>query len=214
MTLMHRLQNFYGFQMMVRFEVDGYLPNDSLKTSSASNKSSVSDVDDLAASLADLSVRPSASSQTPSSPSTSSSAHDGETLRVIQGGREVAQSSIVEFATRSIRTIQRLDWLDDYSKFCLSKTPHFHVGIHERGVYSEIRKRHMDDADIMMHNRKVEGGLQRLGKVLEIIQEIVIEHGPSKNLTLLCEEGVLRVFERQAGERCLPADMLKRFVVD
>jgi hypothetical protein len=186
----------------VRFSADACLPSTPAATNKPSSRSATTNPDDLASSLAGLSIKPA----TQASPSAGSSE-----LRIIRGGREVPQSALVELTTRSTNNILNLNWLEIYPQLYLSQTPHFYIGVHARGGFFEIQKRHLDDSELAQHRKDAKANLQRLGKALEVIQEIAIEHGDSRRLCLMCEKGILNVYERLGNDNCLSEETLERF---
>ncbi|TFY75225.1 hypothetical protein EWM64_g8787 [Hericium alpestre] len=186
--------DFYGLKMMVRFEVDAYIAGDhgagseNLTTTATEN-------------LADLLANVDIVSDTSPSPN----------LRIIRGGSEVPQDSIMTMETRSTKN-DRYRWPDMYLKFYLSQTPWYFIGIHEDGKFITYRNHHVMGDGMAGRRRKVEKGLHRLGRALEMIQRVMVAHGTGKRLSLLCEDGVLGVYEWVSNASCLPEDVKRRFV--
>ena len=58
-----------------------------------------------------------------------------------------------------------------------------------------------------------QAGFRKLRKVLQEIQELVVEHGQRGRLSLVCRDGGLRVFARTSDASCLPESVLERFGV-
>ncbi|TFY73403.1 hypothetical protein EWM64_g10609 [Hericium alpestre] len=127
-------------------------------------------------------------------------------LRVVRGGSEVPQESVVELMTRSTISMQ-LDTSIIIPPIYLSQASHLHIGIHTQGQFSQIHKistMHKSDS-ISGGEKQMDGDFQKLGMVLKNIQEIAIAH-KDKSLSLVCRGGELGVYERASCQSCLPDD--------
>ena len=96
----------------------------------------------------------------------------------------------------------------------LSATPHLFIGVHERGRFDEIRKHDLNDAAMAARRRAAAGSFERLGRVLELIQALVVEHGKRTMLSFVCVDGVMKVYKREGGKSRIPDDIQARFDVD
>ena len=176
--------------MVVRSTVDAFI----------STKSSKPSIDDIISGLSSLDVsQPKLESgeQVANSP-----------LRVIHFGRQLPQKYIVEVATISKARESQLDWQEKGPQLYLSQIPHFYVGLHDRGFFSEVRKHEFDYAtlpDQVLENMK------KLRRVLVTIQKLVVKHGQRGRLSLVCVDGTLNVYERVSEKSCLPDEIMERF---
>ena len=207
------LQKFFGLNMVVRYEVDACLPSASPKKH-ASRASQSSNPDDLADALAGLNITSSKPANTlavalPLSPQASSASPP--LLRIVHAGAEQPQESIIELTTRSENYIHKLNWAEIFPQLYLSQTPHFYTGVHSAGRFFEVREQRLDGLEMVSQREKAETGLRKLGKVLKMIQEIVVKHGKAGRLSLVCEEGTLKVYEWVSVQSCLPAEVMRRF---
>ncbi|KAI0049458.1 hypothetical protein FA95DRAFT_1489223 [Auriscalpium vulgare] len=205
----HRIvkYDFFDLSMVVRFEVDACLRADKTRVRSAAKPATV---DDLSHSMGSMQLAPPAPAVVPSSRAGQS---DTTSLAVIHAGTEVKQDKILELATRSINFIENMDWTEVYPQLYLSQTPHFYLGVHSRGNFSRIQKRSLAEVDLEAQKQAGDANMQKLGRALELIQDIVIEHGHGKRLSLVCMDGILKVHER-VGDGCLPPDAMARFEVE
>lgn len=211
----HRIVKFkfFGLNMVVRYEVDACLPSASPKKH-ASRASQSSNPDDLADALAGLNITSSKPANTlavalPLSPQASSASPP--LLRIVHAGAEQPQESIIELTTRSENYIHKLNWAEIFPQLYLSQTPHFYTGVHSAGRFFEVREQRLDGLEMVSQREKAETGLRKLGKVLKMIQEIVVKHGKAGRLSLVCEEGTLKVYEWVSVQSCLPAEVMRRF---
>ncbi|KAF7297462.1 hypothetical protein MIND_00979900 [Mycena indigotica] len=209
-------QSFEGLKMVVRFEVDAYIPT-------PLSSSSASDLDDLVGRLANMNV-----SKTP--PTSLSSQHDyaasltstrataspepvtlDNGLTVLEGGTHIPHTSLVELTTRTERRAQQMDWPENFPQLFLAQTPNHFVGVHNRGRFASVVKRQLGRGEFAQVEQQVQPSLRILGAVLKEIAALVKAYGERGRLTLVCREGQLRVYERVSMESCLPDEMLERF---
>ena len=215
--------------MVVRFEIDACLT-----TSSDSNvpKAKTASVDDLADALGGMTIKhpaPATTKVASSSPSSSSS----PIINIVRAGSQVPQEALVELTSRSAYFVDQLDWNELYPQLALSQTPAVHLGVHERGVFTQLHEWQLDGRpragtrtggttagatapDISAQRRETGVQIVRLAKLLEDVQELAIARGPGPagSFSLVCENGDLRVYARKkdAGAKsCLPPDVLARF---
>jgi hypothetical protein len=59
--------------------------------------------------------------------------------------------------------------------------------------------------------RKAQAGFRKLRKLPGEIQTLVKEKGASGRISIVCQDGVLKVHERISKEICLPEDSLALF---
>ncbi|TFY74198.1 hypothetical protein EWM64_g9813 [Hericium alpestre] len=204
-------QDFFGLKTIVRFEVDACLPS----AKPRSSRMSAATLDDLTDSLAGLKIEREGKATTSATPSRPTKKKDDTSsapaLKIIRAGSEVPQSSIIELTTRSVIRINELDWTEIYPQLYLSQTPWYYIGIHSRGTFTEVRKSNLTGDGMAAQRRQAKASVQKLGQVLEMIQEAVIAHGVERRLSLVCQQGVLKVYEQSSKESCLPDDVRKRF---
>ncbi|KAA1472277.1 hypothetical protein DENSPDRAFT_745228, partial [Dentipellis sp. KUC8613] len=172
--------DFYGLRMVVRYEVDAYIPS---------------------AVAADTTGNNACECEKPTSLVFNANA-TSDTLDIVYAGHEIPQSSIIELTTRSQRFIDLLHWPDLYPRMYLSRTRFLCIGLHSHGRFEEIRKYDMAN-DMKTQLNAARGALQKLGVVLKEVQELMKEN-PGKKLSLVCEGDTLRVYERATSKSCLP----------
>lgn len=190
-------------KLVVRFELDAYLRT-SPSTSSRSRPTVAADAeeDSLADALSNLTV----GSKTKTSPTAS----PGQ-LKIIKAGEEVPQSSLIEMKTRNPVSFQRLDLKSELPQLWFSQTPYHYVAVHDRGVFQSIRKDEVGKGEFIYAEEDIQVALRKLRVVLGSIQQLVKSRGLAGRLTLVCVEGVLKVYERGEHETCLPGDLLMLF---
>ena len=79
------------------------------------------------------------------------------------------------------------------------------------GRFFDVRKQSLDSLEMVSQREKAETSLRKLGNVLRMIQKIVVKHGRAGRLSLVCEKGTLRAYERVSTQSCLPAEVIRRF---
>jgi hypothetical protein len=211
-------------KMVVRFEVDACLPT---STDSSVPKTKTASVDDLADALGGMSIK----RPTPASTKTASSS--SSIIDIVRAGTQVPQEALIEVTSRSAYFLAQLDWNELYPQLALSQTPALHLGVHERGVFTQLHKWQLDGQartrtgtttagatppDISAQRRETEVQILRLARLLEDVQELAIARGPGAagSFSLVCENGELRVYARKKGadaKSCLPPDVVARFEV-
>lgn len=176
--------------MVVRSAVDAFIPK----------KSSKPDIDDIISGLSSLDV---------SQPKTESAKQvANSSLSVIRFGTQLPQESIIEVATISKARESQLVWQEKGPQLYLSQIPHFYVGLHERGSFSEVRKHEFDYTTLP---DQVLANMKKLPRVLVTIQNLVVKHGQRGRLSLVCVDGTLKVYERVSEKSCLPDEIMERF---
>ncbi|KAH9175674.1 hypothetical protein EDB89DRAFT_1903787 [Lactarius sanguifluus] len=216
-----------GVKMVVRFEVDACLPT----ATSSVPKTTPASVDDLADALGGMNIK----HRTPATTKTTSSS--SPVIDIVRAGTQVPQEALVELTSRSAYFLDQLDWNELYPQLALSQTPALHIGVHERGVFTQLHEWQLDgrpprtgtrvtsDAaaaakakapDISAQRRETGAQIVRLARLFEIVQEVAIARGagPAGSFSLVCEGGELRVYarKRDAGAKsCLPRDVVARF---
>ena len=165
-------------------------------------------LDDLANTLAGLSISPSLSSQASSARSAGA---NGSTLTVIRGGSYNPQASIVELTTLSERRRENFEWSETFPQLFLSQTPHHFLGLHDRGKFITVEKRKLGSSDLRVVEQNAQANLKALKRALELIKDIVVEGGQRGRLSLVCQNGEMKVYERIGQESCLPEEIMERF---
>ncbi|KZV65885.1 hypothetical protein PENSPDRAFT_637695 [Peniophora sp. CONT] len=199
----HRIikYDYFGLRMVVVFEVDACA-----REPSAGNQLPRKDnTDGLDSLLNSMSI---GSANASASGSANSTAFP---VKVIKAGAEVVQEDVIELTTRSIMNIGQFDWTEQLPQLYLSATPKLFIGVHQRGTFQEIQEHDLNDAALMKMRRDAAASYEKLGRALEAIQALVVEHGPEEHLSLLCKDGVLKVYRRIDGKSRLPADLRERF---
>jgi len=193
----HRIVTYdlNGLKMIVRFEVDACIPPPAKYP-----RKSHSSIDDLTDSLSAISIGQSAPQSSPN-------------LTIMEGGAEVANSAVVELTTRSQTNIRNngFDWKDAYPQLFFSQTAHHFLAIHTRGRFVDIQKRKLSSEELQNMAKDAQVELKKVRKALEMIQEVVIEHGKEGRISLVCTQGKLKVYQRSSDESCLPESALRFF---
>jgi len=196
--------------MVVRFEVDAYLPSDR-PGSKATRKPRIDDDDDLDAAvlgaLSGLSIGASSKSITTSSPSPLTSAD----LKIFRAGTQTPHSGLLEMTTRSEISAANFDWNDAYPQLYFSQTPNHYLAVHRSGTFFSIAKRRIGENDLVAIESKAQPGFRKLRKILGEIQTRVKKGGEEGRISLVCKDGVLKVHKRTNKENCLPEDSLALF---
>ncbi|KAM5540765.1 hypothetical protein V8D89_005409 [Ganoderma adspersum] len=208
-----------GLKMIVRCEVDACIPDPASESATttahattsrtAAGRTPSTNVDKLSGMLSGLNVSRGTSTST-MSPITQS-----VDITVRRAGIQRPQSSIVELTTRSARYIDGFDWAEQYPQLLLSSTPHLFLAVHERGVFQRIIKHQLGTTEFrrVENDSKTQRRFRQLVAVLRTVQSLVKEHGARGQLSLVCRDGRLEVFERTSDERIVPDSDLERFGV-
>ncbi|KAI0032920.1 hypothetical protein K488DRAFT_85375 [Vararia minispora EC-137] len=97
---------------------------------------------------------------------------------------------------------------DNHVAAYLAGIPYIHVGVVRD---SEVQKVHMVRASAKVAREKHEVALEVLGQTLERVHDIVLACGRRGQLSVVCTNDVLKVFEK-AGRACfLPDEVYSRF---
>ena len=196
------IQNLATLKVLLRFEVDACIPSvrvadltDALSGMGLSSTASVSKTSELTA------TTPSSSSPTTTSP-----------IPVqLTGTPLVAQDSLVEVTTMSKN--RNVNWNRYFPQLYLSGTPHFYVGKHFKGSFTDIARFHLHGSNLRPYAQAVEQGLGKLVKSLEELSEYLQEAGPGIGFSLIGDvSGDLKLYRREKGTgRGLTEDIVARF---
>ncbi|KAJ8503210.1 hypothetical protein ONZ45_g11065 [Pleurotus djamor] len=184
--------DFGGLKMVVRCEVDAYLPHGT-KTS----------VNELADSLAEVNIR--------ASPRSEDATFVSGIAVYPSGSWSLPQSSIVEITTRSFWNYQNLNWSDVYPQIYLSQTPHLFIGLHHRGTFTRLVQENLGSPPMRRIYAAEQPKMKMLRWLLGDIQKRLRKHGPDAKISLVCRGGVLGVYERDSYDDCLPEEVLDYF---
>ncbi|KAJ8692006.1 hypothetical protein PTI98_011522 [Pleurotus ostreatus] len=139
-----------GLKMIVRYEVDGYLPDTSPYThswrqaASATAPTAVNNLPDTPASVKFTAATPE-STPPEFKPKAEPVLHAG--LTVYPGGSwSVPQSSILEMKTRSQRNFDMINWSELHGQLYVSQTLHCFIGIHQRGTFTTLVRQNLRSA--------------------------------------------------------------------
>ncbi|KIM43046.1 hypothetical protein M413DRAFT_443856 [Hebeloma cylindrosporum] len=191
----HRIVTYdlNGLKMVVRFEVDACIPPPAKYP-----RKSVSSIDDLTDSLSAITIGPASRSGN---------------LTVMEGGTEVSHTAVVELTTRSQTNMRNngFDWKEAYPQLFFSQTAHHFLAIHIRGRFIDIQKRKLNSEELQNVAKDAQVELKKVRKALELIKEVVIEHGKKGRISLVCVQGKLKVYQRSSDESCLPQPALSLF---
>jgi hypothetical protein len=129
---------------------------------------------------------------------------------------------LLEVTSRSKYFIDQLDWNELYPQLAISQTLGLHLGVHERGTFTEMRECQVDSEDgadaglppgLPEQRRYTAAQFVRVARVLEDVQELAISPGPGPrgSFSLICEGGEQRAYARKGVRSCLPPDVRMRF---
>ena len=135
----------------------------------------------------------------------------GVDVDVIRAGQLVPQSSLMEMTTRSKRFANQYRWEENYPQLYLSQTPHHVLGIHDGGLFHRTETRMLDDEEMRAIHTQSEDAFKKLRALLGTIQGLVVAYGKEGRLSLVCNRGLLAVYEREDRESCLPEVVMNRF---
>ncbi|KAI0036708.1 hypothetical protein K488DRAFT_67342, partial [Vararia minispora EC-137] len=110
-------------------------------------------------------------------------------------GRLISQSVLVQTVVHARPYVTP----DDHVAAYLAGIPYIHVGVVRDG---EVQKVHMVRASAKVAREKHEAALEVLGQTLERVHDIVL--GRRGQLSVVCTNGVLKVFEKAGGACFLP----------
>ncbi|KAJ8503209.1 hypothetical protein ONZ45_g11066 [Pleurotus djamor] len=185
--------DFGGLKMVIRYEVDAYLPH----------AAQASDVNDLADALAGVSIKATAKS------------NDATFVSGIAvhptGSWSIPQTSILEITTRSFWNYQNINWSEVYPQLYLSQTPNLYIGLHQRGAFSRLVQEKLDSPKMKGIHAAEQPKMLMLRWLLGDIQKRLMKRGSDAKISLVCRAGVLGVYERDSYDDCLPEEVLEYF---
>ncbi|EIW52480.1 uncharacterized protein TRAVEDRAFT_61376 [Trametes versicolor FP-101664 SS1] len=211
----HRIVQYEldGLKMVVRFEVDACTAQPTSSpigapartTRPRTSNDALPSIDSLADALGGLNFS--------SRPTPAHNASGVPTITVIRAGSQVPQSAVVELVTRSQNYVDQFDWAEQYPQLLLSYTPHLFLGVHNRGTFDRVKKHALGSAELrpVETGPKIQRAFRQLVAILRTIQDLVKAQGQRGRLTLLCQDGLLKVYKRTSNAGCLPEDELVRF---
>ena len=187
--------------LVVRFGVDACIPQPSEETCAADDTTSAgTHVDALADQRSGLN---------------GSSENEAPEITVIRAGRQLPQSAIIELNTRSVKSTGGFKWQDQCPPLLLSSITHHFLALHENGTFQRVKKRELSTADShhVDNSARTQDSFKKLVEALKVIQALVKEHGQRGRLSLVCQDGELKVYESTSEQGCLPESELERFGV-
>lgn len=192
---------------MLRCEVDACT-----RTTEA-NENEQDSADDLADAFDSLSVSGTTCYSSSSIQSTASTAVDSPDtdIKIVRAGAEVSQASLVKIKTRSVKNLKYFNWSSAYMQLFLGQTPTLLMGVHQAGTFFELHECKMDSEVMGEGKRKAQYALKRLRRLLDEIHYIVMHHDMIGRLSLVCQGGGLKIYERGSTDSFLPEDILARF---
>ncbi|KAI0314214.1 hypothetical protein OF83DRAFT_464548, partial [Amylostereum chailletii] len=221
--------DFFGFSMVVRFQVDACIPKVGVVEphQPASRRGSTPfDLDELLAELnldpppsppaspsPSPSESPPASSSPPSGPLPPSPAASTPALQVVRAGKPIPHRALLALTTRTRARAHTLDWADVLPPLYLSAVPMLYVGVHDprSGTFTAVHDRPVEPERRRL-GAALEARLERLGRALEGVQEVVRKRGKEGGLSLVWRRGVMGVYRRVGGARLVGEDVRARFV--
>jgi len=179
--------------MFVRFEVDAFIP-----TATGSGTSGDAAMDNIIDSFGAASL-------------TSFASQTEHGLAVQHGGSEIASSQIVELTTRTVRN-KNQDWMEHYCQLFFSQTAFHFLAFHDNGWFEQVEKRDLSSSeDFKRAESSAQDHMKVLLNALGIIRKMVMAQGKEGRLSLICDGGVLKVYEREDEEGLLPEPVMRLF---
>ena len=134
-------------------------------------------------------------------------------LQVVRAGVLVPQSDIIEFATRSVKYLDRTNVEDTFLQIFLTQTPVHLVAAHERGTFDRIVREELNSPKLsaVAESESVRVSLARFVALLWEIQGFIKTHARDGGVSLVCKNGKLALFGNTSGEGLLEEEELKRF---
>jgi len=74
-----------------------------------------------------------------------------------------------------------------------------------------VEKRKLGSSELKDIENTTQMALWKLRQALGTIKDTVMEHGKSGRLSLVCQGGELKLYERSSQVSCLPEDILNKF---
>lgn len=186
--------------ILARFEVDGFLPDIAGSTS----VSSVSEeIDGLTASLQSISL---SSTRKPVEASPKFESHN---LKVLRGGFNVPQDSLLELKTRAQhRPIQTSDVI---FQLWFGQIRHLIAGYHHRGTFMRTEQKDFEREGKFKNFEK--DNQDAIGKFVNVIDQIkkALTDGKRNKAVLLFVGGKMKLYERTGSWNALPADLLSKW---
>lgn len=189
--------DFSGLKVVLRFNVNAYLPS----------PAEDAEVDSLASELTHLGL------ELPQRLNADDAVPDPMSgLRIIHtGSPDIPQDSLLELTTRTEKGVGKFSWAEDYPQLFLSQTPNHYTAVHRDGRFSTIRKRRLGSPEMQRVEERAQPSLKKLRSILQVLHDLVIEHGETGRLSLICVKGILQVFKRNTTDSLLPDEFLTRF---
>ena len=167
-------------RVMLRCEVDACFAIDPASQAKQCDieGSNSNNADDLADAFSALRV----SSQEAQSAPTPTSDTPYNKIKVIKGGIEVPQSSLIKIKTRSARNVETFDWTAAYIQLFIGQTPNLFTGVHRAGTFYDIHKNTMDSPELVAASKAAQTALKKLRRLLDEICYIVMHHDTTGRL--------------------------------
>jgi len=194
-----------SLQLLLRFEVDGYLSDVSTDydpTTSQSNYShnAVDDVQSLTSRLKNIDL---------DSTAQQCSTDQKVGLRVVHGGYKVPHSSLLELKTRSQR--RPIQPSDVIYQLWFAQVPHLIAGYHNHGKFVRIEQKNFEENRAFQRFERARGSdLRKFVQVVEMIRT-AMKGGKIDKAVLLFEDGSLDLYERMGTWDALPKDLISKW---
>jgi len=187
--------------ILARFEVDGFLPDNA--AGSPAEPTTSSEIDDLTTSLGSIHLS-STSKTVQAYPEFESSS-----LKILRGGFNVPQDSLVELKTRAQR--RPIQTSDVIFQLWFGQLRHLIAAYHSRGTF--IRTDYMDFERDGAFSRFEKDNKDALGKLINVVHQIKMNLAKEKRkkAVFLFVGGKMKLFERTGDWNALPADLLLKW---
>ena len=132
---------------------------------------------------------------------------------VREGGAEVSSAAVIELATQSqaIFEARGFDWKAAYPQLFFSQTANHYLAVHKHGRFISIEKRKLSSDEMQAEEKGAQGDLKKVRKALDVVKELVLAHGKKGRLSLVCKDGLMKVYHRSSDEGLLPNAVMKLF---
>ncbi|KAF9522593.1 hypothetical protein CPB83DRAFT_911260 [Crepidotus variabilis] len=193
--------NLAGIKMVVRFEVDAFMPEAQHDSQVSSQEVDSYSIDQLSNALASATITTRRTAEP--------TRYHGVTVMV--GGQQVPQSSIVEFKTQSHRNRRPIDWAEVYSQIFLSQTDSLIWAQHDRGQFGSVQRIQLTSSQLEAVKEEAQLHIGQLVDVLLAARELFRRHGGQAKLSLVCIKGTLNVHQRNGPDSFLSNEVRDLF---
>ncbi|KAF7976193.1 hypothetical protein HWV62_7366 [Athelia sp. TMB] len=131
---------------------------------------------------------------------------ESEGLTIRYGGLVVPHSSLIE-----LKSSAKIKWPETYPQMWLSQTPWLYKASHNDGQFHTLNKTALESPELAEIAEKSKVRFERLRDALRTIKNIVVNAGLQGRLSFVLERGELKVYDRESKKSCLPPGAMALF---